>query len=118
MIRIRLDRAILKGMIIIFGFFYTTTIIAQSEAKVMQSQQDTIQSNLIVVTFVCKTCKVKNKFAVSGKEGFTLKEVKFPIERKMKPGTYEMTYWQNKVQQIHLPFTVKTGSANQIKVKE
>ena len=118
MIQNKANRLILMATIIFGGFI--NTIKAQSETKAIESQQDSIMSDdqSILVTFECEPCKSKNKFAVSGKENFTLKKVEFPLEKKLKPGTYEMTYWQNKVQQIHLPFTVKPDSTNHIIVKK
>ena len=55
---------------------------------------------------------------ISGPEDHTFKEVKFPLKQELKLGAYEMTYWQNRVQQIHLPFTVSPESENVIIVKE
>ena len=113
----KFNNTVLKAIIII-GCFYSTSIVAQSETKIVNSKQDTIKDNYYVMTFICKSCKEKNKFAISGKETITLKKVKFPLKIKLKPGTYKMTYWQNKVRQIHLPFTVKTDSENHFIVKE
>ena len=114
----KINHLILIATIIIVSNI--NTLKAQIESKAIESQRDTIQSddNLYLVTFECKPCKEKNKFSVSGKESFTLKKVEFPLERKLKPGNYKMTYWQNKVQQIHLPFSVKPDSLNRIIVKE
>ncbi|TMU54743.1 hypothetical protein [Flagellimonas algicola] len=74
--------------------------------------------DLVLVTFKCESCKIKNKFEVSGPTEFVMERVDFPFSKKMKPGKYEMTYWQNRVQQIHLPFSVHKESENLVIVKE
>ncbi|MEM9144112.1 MAG: DUF2807 domain-containing protein, partial [Bacteroidota bacterium] len=58
------------------------------------------------VVFECESCTQKNTFKISGPEDHTYKKVVFPLKKALRPGNYTMTYWQNKVQQIHLPFTV------------
>lgn len=76
------------------------------------------------VTFVCPTCTGKTKLSVTG-TGFSAdREVEieknkpgFPFELDMPPGEYQYTYWQNTVEQMRLPFTVKAGETNSIKVK-
>ncbi len=105
--------------IILAGSFGNSTHI-KTQLNTPQLQQDTLRpdNEALLVTFKCESCKIKNKFKVSGKEEFTLKKVIFPLEKKLKPGKYEMTYWQNKVQQIHLPFTVKPNTQNIITVKK
>ncbi|MBX2843566.1 MAG: hypothetical protein KTR26_17470 [Flammeovirgaceae bacterium] len=77
-----------------------------------------LYSEKVKVTFKCKSCKIKNKFKVSGPDEFTMERIKFPLEKKLKPGKYQMTYWQKNVQQINLPFTVKENSENIIQVKD
>lgn len=71
-----------------------------------------------IVTFNCDSCTKRNKFFISGLEKHTFKEAKFPLEIKLKSGSYKMTYWQNKVRQIHLPFAVSADSKNIITVKD
>lgn len=72
----------------------------------------------VLVTFECHSCTKKNKFYISGPEEHTFKAVKFPLKIKLTPGEYEMTYWQNRIQQIHLPFDVSSGSKNRVTVKD
>ena len=90
-------------------------MIAQNERGTKKTKAADHKS--VIVVFKCEDCKIKNKFSVLGAQNFTLKKVKFPLKRTLVPGTYKMTYWQNRVQQIHLPFTVKLGETNYIKVK-
>lgn len=71
-----------------------------------------------LVTFECNSCTEKNKFLISGPEEHNFKAVKFPLKIELKSGEYEMTYWQNRVQQIHLPFDVASDSENIITVKD
>ncbi len=71
----------------------------------------------VVVTFKCDSCKKRNKFKISGPENHMFKEVAFPFKRYLPTGSYQMTYWQNGVQQIHLPFTVTSKTSNQVTVK-
>ncbi len=77
------------------------------------------------VTFVCKTCTGQIRLEVSG-TNFSLTrdsnskneaEKVFPMTVPMAPGEYRYTYWQNGVQQMDLPFSVKTGAKNQVIVK-
>lgn len=76
------------------------------------------------VTFVCPTCAGETMLLING-EGFTAErnlEIRpdkpgFPFELEMPPGTYQLTYLQNKVLQTQAPFTVKVGETNSIKVK-
>ena len=77
------------------------------------------------VTFACETCRGRTKLIITG-SGFsathevnTTKEDKpaFPFELTLQPGKYRYEYWQNGVQQMHLPFTVKAGEENVVKVK-
>ena len=72
----------------------------------------------VLVTFKCESCTKRNKFKISGLENHVFLRTPFPIEQELKPGEYEMTYWQNKVQQIHLPFTVDPEIKNVIIVKD
>lgn len=86
-----------------------------------QSEKDSLRvikdAESLLVTFECTSCTAKNKFSISGTENFIFRKVKFPLEKVLKPGDYKMTYWQNRVQQIHLPFLVKPDSENLITVK-
>ncbi len=72
----------------------------------------------LMVTFKCESCTKKNKFSISGPEKHTFKLAKFPLKVELKPGEYEMTYWQNRIQQINLPFSVSSDSENIIVVKD
>ena len=76
------------------------------------------------VTFVCPTCVGRTKLSVNGSGFSAEREVVieknkpgFPFELDMPPGDYRYTYWQNRVEQIRLPFTVKTGEQNMVMVK-
>ncbi|MEM1134472.1 MAG: hypothetical protein AAGI07_01445 [Bacteroidota bacterium] len=108
----------------IYQLFNTTSfeaILAEGDYGFLLEEKDTIQMNQYErekVTFTCGSCKIKNKLKVSGPDEFILTQIEFPIEKKLKPGSYEMTYWQNRVQQIHLPFTVKENSKNIIRIKD
>lgn len=70
----------------------------------------------VKVTFVCPTCTGKTKLSVNG-SGFSVdREVVirqdkpgFPFDLNMPPGDYQYTYWQNRVEQMRLPFTVRAG---------
>ena len=96
-------------------------IIAQSEyGFVLEASENSqnVANEPVLVTFECGSCEVRNKFTVSGTEDHIFKRVTFPLKHLLKPGKYEMTYWQNKVQQIHLPFSVNPKSNNIITVKE
>ncbi len=76
------------------------------------------------VTFTCATCTGKTKLSVNG-NGFSAdREVVidkgksgFPFDLDMPPGDYRYTYRQNGVEQMQLPFTVKAGEVNTVKVK-
>ncbi len=108
----------------IYRLFNTTSfeaILAESDYGFLLEEKDTIrvnQNDRVKVTFTCESCKIKNKLKVSGPDEFVLTKIEFPIEKRLRPGVYKMTYWQNKVQQIHLPFTVKENSKNTVKVKD
>ena len=91
-------------------------IIAQNKSQLQYDTIDVVNERVTVI-FECETCEEKNKFSVSGPDSFTLKKVKFPLKKELKPGDYEMTYWQKRVQQIRLPFNIKPGVSNRIKVK-
>lgn len=88
-------------------------VLAQTEGKSEQTNTEPV-----LVTFECGSCKKRNKFKISGPETHVFKQAQFPIEQELKPGEYEMIYWQNKVQQIHLPFSVDPETENVIVVKE
>lgn len=92
--------------------FACASVNAQSENKTKQTGKESV-----LVIFDCESCTKRNKFYISGPEEHTFKQVRFPLEQELKPGHYEMTYWQNKVQQIHLPFQVNSESENMITVK-
>ncbi len=96
-------------------------IIAQSEYGFVLEENENSQNvadEPVLVTFECGSCKVRNKFTISGAEDHIFKRVTFPLKHLLKPGKYQMTYWQNKVQQIHLPFSVSPKANNIIIVKE
>jgi hypothetical protein len=99
--------------IVVFISTSFNIINAQSENDVNQKAQDSY-----LVTFECESCTRKNKFSISGPENYTFKEVQFPLKQELKPGNYKMTYWQNRVQQIHLPFSIIRDSENIITVKD
>jgi hypothetical protein len=77
------------------------------------------------VTFVCKTCTGRIRLEVSGTNFSLTRETNskneaekvFPMIIPMAPGEYRYTYWQNGVQQMQLPFVVKTGAKNEVVVK-
>jgi hypothetical protein len=94
-------------------------VIPSNEAAKSQSEKTSQKLNQksFVVTFECESCTVRNKFSISGPEEFNFKKVQFPLRQRLEPGEYEMTYWQNRVQQIHLPFSVGPNSKNVIIVK-
>lgn len=77
----------------------------------------------IPVTFVCPTCEGRVKLMVSGPTTITEEfdapknKGRFPRTLTLLPGEYQYEYWQNGVQQMRLPFTVKTGEGNEVKVK-
>ncbi|MBC8155480.1 MAG: hypothetical protein H7Z72_21540 [Bacteroidetes bacterium] len=83
-----------------------------------------VNSGTAKVTFTCPTCTGKAKLSITG-EGFSAdREVEieknkpgFPFELDMPPGEYQYTYWQNTVEQMQLPFTVKADQENTVKVK-
>ncbi|MBC8153902.1 MAG: hypothetical protein H7Z72_13415 [Bacteroidetes bacterium] len=84
----------------------------------------TLATDPVKVTFVCPTCTGKTKLSISGNGFSAEREVEiekgkpaFPFALDMPPGTYQYTYWQNKVEQMQLPFTVKAGQENTVKVK-
>lgn len=114
----KIHNLIFALMLIFVGF--TNTVNAQSESDTIQTQQDSAntQDKTIEVIFECESCMAKNKFEISGMENFKFKKVIFPLKVKLKVGSYKMTYWQNKVRQIHLPFSVKPDEVNRIIVKK
>jgi hypothetical protein len=77
------------------------------------------------VTFVCPTCTGAMRLEVSGngyKSTYEFdskkdKQPAFPLALRLPPGTYRYEYWQNRVQQMYLPFTVKVGEKNVVTVK-
>lgn len=102
-------------VMLIFSFLALahTSISAQSEAR---SHKTNAKS--VLVTIECESCTKRNKFKISGPENHVFIRAQFPIEQILAPGEYEMTYWQNKVQQIHLPFSVNPETKNVIVVKD
>lgn len=77
------------------------------------------------VLFSCKTCTGRIRLEVSGtnfsltRESNSKNEAEkvFPMSIPMAPGEYRYTYWQNGVQQMQLPFSVKVGVKNEVVVK-
>jgi len=92
-------------------------LITISSSQNIDEQPNLSGQELALVTFKCESCTAKNKFSVSGPTKFTVKQVNFPFTKKMEPGKYRMTYWQNRVRQIHLPFTVTSNLENEVTVK-
>ena len=78
----------------------------------------------VKVTFACPTCSGKTKLLVNG-SGFSAEcevvieknKPGFPFDLDMPPGDYQYTYWQSRVEQMRLPFTVKAGETNMVTVK-
>ena len=88
------------------------------------SPTSAIASVSVKVTFVCSTCVGRTKLSVNGSGFSAEREVVieknkpgFPFELDMPPGDYQYTYWQNRVEQMRLPFTVKAGEQNVVTVK-
>lgn len=83
------------------------------------------QAGTETVRFECPTCTGKSRLEIKGDDFSSIREFDskkddepaFPFTLALNPGTYQYTYWQNKVQQIQLSFTVKTGGQNVVKVK-
>jgi hypothetical protein len=77
------------------------------------------------VTFVCPSCAGRMRLEVSGPDFSFTHETDnrkktsnaFPMSVPMKPGQYQYTYWQNGVEQMKLPFTVKAGETNVVTIK-
>jgi hypothetical protein len=78
------------------------------------------------VTFVCKTCKGNYKLEVRGDDYSSTSEFEtkkdeskslFPQVLDLKEGEYKFIYWQNKVLQMQMKFTVSANSENIITVK-
>ena len=77
------------------------------------------------VTFRCNTCTGRMRLEVTGNNFSLSRETDskkdshkpFPITVTMSPGEYRYTYWQNGVQQMQLPFTVRSGETNVVTVK-
>ena len=103
------------GLSLITLLFLTSSRTTDIQSENVQRQKT---DESFMMTFECESCTKRNKFLISGPEEHTLKAVKFPLKIKLKSGEYEMTYWQNRVQQIHLPFDVSSDSDNIINVKE
>jgi hypothetical protein len=81
------------------------------------------QSDDVPVTFICPTCEGRVKLLISGPSTVSDEfdaprdKSRFPRTISLQPGTYQYEYWQNGVQQLRLPFTVKAGEINEVKVK-
>ncbi len=99
-----------KDVVKTTGFEKTNLALVNNRFQIVQNQS-------VIVIFECESCNLKNKLAISGKENHTWEKIKFPFKQSLKPGKYEMIYWQKKVQQIRLPFTVGQDSINVIRVK-
>ncbi len=90
---------------------------------VKQPVQAESDSREVPVTFTCPTCEGRVKLIVSGPTNITeefdapKKKGRFPRTMSLQPGAYYYEYWQNGVQQMHLPFIVKTGQQNEVTVK-
>lgn len=106
---------------------FTMGLTILSFISLISSQTLEIQNELVqplevgesfLVTFECHSCTKRNKFSISGPDEHTFRTVEFPLQIKLRAGEYEMTYWQNRVQQIHLPFYVGSNSENIITVKD
>jgi hypothetical protein len=100
----------LSALLLLVSF---STLTKSSERLEPQKTRESF-----VVTFECNSCTKRNKFYISGPDEHTFNAVEFPLEFKLKSGSYEMTYWQNRIRQIHLPFNVSPGSENIIVVKD
>lgn len=82
-------------------------------------------SQPVPVTFRCATCQGRTKLTISGTDYSSTREVNtakgdkpaFPFELTLQPGEYRYTYWQNGVEQMQLPFTVKAEATNEVNVK-
>ena len=99
----------------------TTTFLFYNACKSYHSENienPVIDSqNSIPVTFKCDSCTERNKFVISGPVTMEFRNVKFSFQQNLYKGKYHMTYWQNGVQQIHLPFAIYKDSTNIIVVK-
>lgn len=89
-------------------------------AQTVRVERDTPE---VPVVFTCPTCEGRVKLIVSGPTTITEEfdapknKGRFPRTMSLQPGSYYYEYWQNGVQQMHLPFTVKTGQQNEVTVK-
>lgn len=88
-----------------------------------QPMHTTADTREMPVTFTCPTCEGRVKLIVSGPTNITEEfdapknKGRFPRTMSLQPGTYYYEYWQNGVQQMNLPFSVKAGETNEVKVK-
>lgn len=80
----------------------------------------------LLVTFSCPTCAGRTRLFVGGGPAdvslayeSTIEQDKpaFSLALRLSPGEYRYIYWQNRVLQMELPFTVKAGQANTVQVK-
>ena len=83
--------------ILCFSIVFTVFAGQLAQSQIEEHELDLLEETA-TVTFECENCKKRNKFYISGPEEHTFKQAQFPIEQILKPGHYEMTYWQNKVQ--------------------
>lgn len=75
--------------------------------------------------FLCETCTGRMKLQVSGNGVSMIREEypqlgetsMFPLTMTLKPGEYQLMYWQNKVMQIQATFTVKAVEQNEVRIK-
>ena len=75
--------------------------------------------------FICETCAGRIKLQVTGDGVSIIREEypkvgevsMFPLAMALKPGEYWLTYWQNKVMQIQVTFTVKAGEPGEARIK-
>lgn len=83
------------------------------------------QSTDEAVSVRCSSCTGKMRLDIVGnsvvftREGDAKagKNTLFPCLLHLKPGSYKLTYWQNRVLQIQQTFTVQSGQPNVITVK-
>ncbi|MBO0937446.1 hypothetical protein J2I47_12895 [Fibrella sp. HMF5335] len=93
-------------------------------ANAMLATAQTVPAN-DTVRFECPNCQGNMKLMINGKGTNMTYEQKsssnvntlFPVAMPLPPGKYYYTYWQNGVQQMHLPFIIKAGEKNVVTVK-
>lgn len=75
--------------------------------------------------FICETCAGRTKLQITGDGVSVIREEypkagqasMFPLTMTLKPGEYQLMYWQNKVMQIQDTFTVKPGEPTEVRIK-